>query len=62
MRPWVSSLRHYEQCRQIVLEGLQRELEEMKERLVTATPDQVPSLQGQATWLRNAIKELRHDG
>jgi len=62
MRAWVTQLRRYEQCRQIVLEGLQSELQETQERLVSATADQVPGLQGQAMWLRTAIKELKHDG
>ena len=62
MRTWITQLRRYEQCRQIVLEGLQSELEDTKERLVSAAADQVPGLQQQALWLRTVIKELRHDG
>jgi len=62
VREWVTQLHRYEQHRQIVLEGLQSELQDTQERLVSAEADQVPALQGLAMWLRERIKELRHDG
>ncbi len=62
MRRWVAQIRQYEPCRQVLLEGLQAELEETKDRLVTATPEQFAGYQQQAQWLRNAIRELQHDG
>ncbi|MFW5910508.1 MAG: hypothetical protein ACOCUJ_01550 [Thiohalospira sp.] len=60
-RPWIAELSKHEYSRQTARDGLAGDLEDTKERLVSATPEQVPGLQRQAQYLTELIKELDHE-
>ncbi len=57
-RPWIAYLKRHEPSRIAVRDGLQSELEGIKERLVSEAPEQVPGLQRLAQYLTTALKEL----
>lgn len=57
-----SELKRFERARDAVLVILHDEIQEIKNSLVTATPEDVSRLQGAARHLRRIINDLKPEG
>jgi|GEM_PF-5426739 len=57
-RDWIGELKRDELSLSSVYRGMKEDLEAIKDRLLTAKIEDVPTLQGQAQYLRKVIREL----